>query len=204
MKKATILVFIISLFTIKAVSQTVTLPPNNTIDSTKLGLNFKNAPFYARFMPLSIYTGAGKTRDRVAQFIEFGKSFNVIDLGIALGRNSLRPDTTTFLEGKITMDVCNYGIFANEMTIGAGKVFDAEGSLMLELSYSIFAQLSKNWGIGISTGYYDFSNEFYDSAKTYYGFFIRYGLQRTDTGGLLGIGRGHGRPGRAGHRGHGR
>lgn len=175
-------------------------------DSAQSPFNFKNAPWYGRVMPFSIYTGAGKTRDRVAQSIEIGKSFNVVDVGIALGRNSLRRDTTAFVEGRVTMDVCNYGIFANEMTIGAGKLFDKRGSLMLELTYSIFAQVSKRLGIGLTTGYYDFSNEVYDSSKTFYGFYLRYGLQRTDTGGLLGLGRGHGRPGRPGHigRGHGR
>jgi hypothetical protein len=68
------------------------------------------------------------------------------------------------------MDVCNMGIFANEMTIGAGKLFDSQGSLMLELTYSIFAQISPKWGIGLVTGYYDFSNEYYDSSKSFYGF----------------------------------
>lgn len=148
-------------------------------------------------MPFSIYTGAGKTNDRVAQTIEIGKSFDVLDLGVALGRSSLRPDTTLFLEAKATMDVANFGIFANEMTIGAGRLFDGRGSLILELSYTIFAQLGKRLGVGLTTGYYDFSNELFDNSKTYYGIYFRFGVQRTDTGGLLGIGRVHPRPGRS-------
>lgn len=155
-------------------------------------------------MPFAIYTGAGKRADRVPQSIEIGKSYNVVDFGLAFGRVSQRPDSTLFLEGRVTMDVCNYGIFANEMTIGAGRIFDKSGSLMLELSYNIFAQVSKRWGIGLTTGYYDFSNEVADASKTFYGVYVRYGLPRTDGGGLLGIGRGHGRPGRPGGRGHGR
>lgn len=187
-------------------SQTTTSPSQAPAeDSLKLGLKWKNAPIYVRSMPFAIYTGAGKLSDRVAQNIEIGKSFNIVDLGIAYGRNSLRPDTTSFLEARVTMDVCNMGIFANEMTIGAGKLFDSQGSLMLELTYSIFAQISPKWGIGLVTGYYDFSNEYYDSSKSFYGFLIRYGLQRTDSGGLFGLGRGHGRPGRPGRsHGHGR
>jgi hypothetical protein len=193
------LIFIVKVF---AQSEASSVPATTAADSLKMGLKFKNAPFYARLMPFSIYTGPGKTNDRVAQMIEIGKTFNVIDAGIAFGRNSLRPDTSLFLEGKITMDVCNLGIFANEMTIGAGRLFDTKGSLMLELSYNIFAQVSKNFGIGISTGYYDFSNQSYGSSKTFFGVFIRYGLQRSDAGGVLGLGRG--RPGRPGHHGHGR
>ena len=151
---------------------------------------FKNLPWYGRSTPFSIYTGAGKIKDRVAQHIEIGKSLNIIDLGVAFGRNSLRPDTNLFVEGKVTMDLANFGIFSNEMTIGAGKLFDSRGSLMLELTYTIFAQVSNHWGFGISTGFYDFSNEDYDSSKNFYGFYIRYGLQRSDFGGILNVGQG--------------
>ncbi|QDK83259.1 hypothetical protein EXU85_33530 [Spirosoma sp. KCTC 42546] len=175
-------------------------------DSSRSIFNFKAAPIYVRTTPFSIYTGAGSPKDRIAQSIELGKSFNVIDLGIAFGRNSLRPDTSLFLEGRVTMDVANYGIFANEMTIGAGRVFDKQGSLMLELTYSIMAQIAPRVGIGLTTGYYDFSSETTDSSKTFYGIYLRFGLLRTDSGGLLGgSSRGRGRPVRVGrpHR-HGR
>lgn len=191
---------ILTFFSFQAFCQTSS--PAVVTDSLKMGLRFKTAPIYARLMPFAIYTGPGITTDRIAQMIEVGKTFNVVDVGIAFGRNSLRPDTSLFLEGKVTMDVCNIGIFANEMTIGAGRVFDNKGSLMLELSYNLFAQLSKNFGIGLTTGYYDFSNQTYGSSKTFFGVFVRYGLQRSDSGGILGLGRA--RPGRPGHRGHGR
>jgi len=165
-------------------------------DSTRPRFTFKTLPWYGRLMPLSVYTGAAQTRDRIAQYLEIGKSFDVVDLGIAVGRNSLRPDTTTFVQAKVTMDVANYGIFANEMTIGAGRVFDPRGSLMLELTYNIFCQVADHWGVGITTGYYDFSNSVFDNSRTFYGLFLRYGLQRTDSGGLLGMGRPRSRPGR--------
>ena len=175
--KKNLLLLIFVLFSFQAFCQTAApAPPVPVIDSLKMGLKFKTAPIYARFMPFAIYTGPGITTDRIAQMIEVGKTFNVVDVGIAFGRNSLRPDTSLFLEGKVTMDVCNIGIFANEMTIGAGRVFDTKGSLMLELSYNLFAQLSKNFGIGLTTGYYDFSNQTYGSSKTFFGVFIRYGI----------------------------
>ncbi|SFD06997.1 hypothetical protein [Spirosoma endophyticum] len=188
------------------VAQSYYLISRSSEDSSRSIFNFKAAPIYVRTTPFSIYTGAGNPRDRIAQSIEIGKSFNVIDLGVAFGRNSLRPDSTLFLEGRVTMDVANYGIFANEMTIGAGRVFDKQGSLMLELTYSIIAQVAPRLGIGLTTGYYDFSNEVTDSSKTFYGIYLRFGIMRTDSGGLLGGGaRGRGRPVRIGrpHR-HGR
>ena len=171
-------------------------------DSTKSVFNFKAAPWYVRATPFSIYTGSGNPKDRINQGIEIGKTLDVIDLGIAVGRTSLRPDSTLYVEGRVTMDVANYGVFANEMTIGAGKVFGPQGgSLMLELTYSIIAQVAPRFGIGLTTGYYDFSNETTDASKTFYGLYLRYGLLRTDSGGLIRIGRG--RPARVGHAGHG-
>ena len=174
-----------------------------TTDSTKIGLTFNTAPWYVRAMPIAVYTGVtGKYADRIPQYLEIGKSFRVIDLGLAIGRASQRSDSTLFAEAKVTMDVCNYGIFSNEMTIGAGKLFDNNGSIMFELSYTIFAQLGKKWGLGLVSGYYDYTSETVDNSRVFYGLFLRFGLQRTDAGGIFNIGKGHGRSGR-GH-GHGR
>ena len=195
MKKLS-LIFCIALFPLFLFAQ-------QTTDSTKIGLTFNTAPWYVRAMPIAVYTGVtGKYADRIPQYLEIGKSFRVIDLGLAIGRASQRSDSTLFAEAKVTMDVCNYGIFSNEMTIGAGKLFDNNGSIMFELSYTIFAQLGKKWGLGLVSGYYDYTSETVDNSRVFYGLFLRFGLQRTDAGGIFNIGKGHGRSGR-GH-GHGR
>jgi hypothetical protein len=167
---------------------------SQTSDSVKVRLKFKDYPWYVRTSPFSIYASSGKLRDRAAQWVEVGKTFDIMDVGLSVGRNSLHADSL-FLEGKVTMDVANNGRFANEMTIGAGKLFNGSGGcLMLEASYSLFIQVNNKWGIGLLTGYYDFSNESYEYSKTYYGIFLRFGVQRSDTGGLLGMGRSYHRP----------
>jgi hypothetical protein len=135
-------------------------------------------------MPMSLYTGSGYIQDKVMQNVEVGRSFGVVDVGVAYGRISQRPDSTGFLEGKITMDACQYGMFSNEFTIGFGGVFHSTTPIMLEISYTVFAQLGKHWGLGIVTGYIDFSGNTHDSAKNYFGLFARFGLQRSD-GGIL-------------------
>lgn len=141
--------------------------------------------WYVRSMPYAIYTGAGYQKDRVSQNIEVGKSFGPIDVGVAVGRISLRPDSTMYVQSRFTMDACQYGIFSNEFSVGAGYVFNSKTPLMLEISSTIFAQLGKNWGLGIITGYYDFSGSVHDSNKNYYGIFFRYGLLRNDGGVLV-------------------
>jgi len=163
-----------------------------TKDTVKVKEKFLKT-IYFRAMPLGIYTGAGYLQDRITQNIEVGKSFGMIDAGIAYGQTALRKDTagngTNYLEAKITMDVCQYGIFSNEMTIGAGGVIDSKNFLMLEISYTIYAQFWKRCGIGIVTGYYDFSGNTTDASHNMFGMFVRYGLLRPENGGLINIGR---------------
>ena len=155
--------------------------------STDSGKTVANA-WYARITPLSVYAGAGLLADRVAQDIEVGKSFGVMDVGLALGRSSQRSDSTTYLQGRFTMDASQYGIFSNEIAIGAGYNFNSTTPLMLELSSTIMAQVSKHLGIGIIAGFYDFSGSTVDSSKNFYGLFLRYGLQRSESGALMGAG----------------
>jgi hypothetical protein len=129
-------------------------------------------------------------KDRISQNFELGKTFGMMDCGIAFGRNALRKDSagngTHFLEAKFSMDIAQYGIFSNEMTIGAGGVFNSKNYLMLELSYTIFAQFWKNFGIGIVTGYYDFSGNQTGANRNTFGIFCRYGLIHSD-GGLFNL-----------------
>jgi len=168
------------------------LSNSSTSDSTKIKPQWYRL-IYARVQPFGIYTGSGYLKDRINQNAEVGYSFGMIDAGVAVGRNALRRDSlgngNVFLEGKMTMDVCQYGIFSNEMTIGAGYVFNSQTPLMLELSYTIYAQFWKNVGIGFVTGFYDFSGDYSDSYHNTFGIYLRYGLLREESGGLLNIGR---------------
>lgn len=140
--------------------------------------------FYGRMMPVSVYSGAGYLQDKIAQSIEFGISHGVIDAGLCFGSYTQRRDTTSFVEFKITMDASQYGIYSNEFSIGIGHVFNSKTPIMLEASYTIMAQVTNNFGIGISTGYYDFAGNTYDLTKNYYGLFLRYGLIRDMNGRL--------------------
>ena len=165
----------------------------NTVDTTTIILVKEKPKFintiYGRVTPLCIYTGADYLKDKISQNVEIGKSFGIIDLGVAVGRNALRRDTahngTTFAEAKLTMEIAQYGIFSNEMIVGAGYVFDSKNFLMLELTYSIYGQFWDRFGIGITTGFYDFSGNTTDNSRNTFGVFCRYGLRRPDGSTLL-------------------
>lgn len=141
--------------------------------------------WYFRSMPFAMYSNAGKFADRVAQNIEFGKSFEVLDLGLAYGRNSLRPDSTQYLQARITMDACQYGIFSNEVSIGVGKIFNSNTPMLFEYSTTILAQVSNHIGVGIIVGNYDFTGEVLDTSKQFFGLFLRIGLMRNENGFLI-------------------
>ena len=146
-------------------------------------------------MPISLLSASqqGETlKQRISQNIEFGKSFGMVDLGLAFGSaNTITNDSlpkslkTQFIEGKITMDACQYGIFSNEITIGAGYMFNTITPLMLEISSTIFAQVGENWGVGVVYGNYNFTGDTNDVNKTFTGLYIRIGLIRDDGGILL-------------------
>jgi len=147
--------------------------------------------FYSRTMPYSICTGGGSLNNNfsisptVSRNIEAGASYGVLDMGLCYGSYSDHRDTSSFLELKFTMDACQYGILSNEFSIGAGKVFKSATPIVFDISYTIMAQVHKNFGMGITTGYYDFVGQQYDIYKVYYGVFIRYGLLRDMNGGLI-------------------
>ena len=146
--------------------------------------------WYGRIMPYSICTGGGSLNNNysisptVAQNVEIGVSYGVIDAGISYGSYSYSRDTTSFAELKITMDASQYGIYSNEFSVGFGRIFNSKTPIMLDASYTIMAQVYSNFGIGITTGYYDFVGTQYDISKIYYGFFMRYGLIRDMNGSL--------------------
>jgi hypothetical protein len=146
-------------------------------------ISIVRSAWYIRAVPFSIVTGAGSslapTRSR---YIEGGWSYEVLDIGLAIGSYSKVVDNTTFAELKITMDASQYGIFSNEFSVGFGRVFKSSTPIMLEASYTIMAQVSNNIGTGIYTGFYDFVGSNYDITKSYYGVFIRFGLARNSDG----------------------
>ncbi len=140
--------------------------------------------WYCKVVPFSIYEGSGLYKDRIAQDIEIGKSIGVLDIGLVYGKINQHIDSNQFAECRLSIDAAQYDKISTDFTIGFGKVFNSNTPLMLEISSTIFIQIGKIWGIGVVTGYYDFSGEKYGSNKNYVGLYIKLGLPR-DNGGLL-------------------
>lgn len=152
-----------------------------------------NSSWYGRTMFLSLLsaTQQGETlKQRIAQNVEFGKSIGMVDVGLAIGKvNTISTDSisapTQFIQARVSMDACQYGIFSNDISIGIGYMFNTSTPVMLELSSTIFAQIGENWGVGIVYGNYNFTGDNSDINKNFTGLFLRIGLIRDDGGVLL-------------------
>jgi hypothetical protein len=158
-----------------------------------------NKSWYFRAMPISLAStydlSSVKERltDRTIYNIEVGKSVGVIDFGLCYNRlnvlDSINNKLKTFpkhsIEGKITMDACQFGSFSNEITLGAGYIFDKTTPILLEISSTIFTQLGDNWGVGAVYGDYLMTGNNLEVNRTFMGLFLRYGLIRDEGGFLL-------------------
>lgn len=164
--------------------------------------------WYARSMFVSLMSAGQpgeKLSERITQNIEFGKSIGMVDIGLAIGKAKLinytsdsylvdsniitqyqdHNENKLYIQGRLTMDACQYGIFSNEISVGAGYTFSKIMPVMLEISSTIFAQIGDNWGLGIVIGTYNFTGDNDDLNKSFTGLFLRYGLIRDDGGILL-------------------
>lgn len=141
--------------------------------------------FYSRITPISTSNDAGKFSSRIIQNFEIGKTFGPLDIGIAFGRFS-NADSTNFAQLRTTFDATQLGVFSSEFTLGVGKVFNSNTPLMFEISTTLLAQFTKKIGAGAVFGSYDLIGESAQNYKTFYGLFLRYGLMRSESGGLVG------------------
>ena len=92
--------------------------------------------------------------------IECGYQYNVLSIGLATGKTSLikmKNDTTIYAELRTNLNVFQQGQFTNTITIGMGRVFNAQNYLLTELSYSIEYDYSEQFHINLIAGQYYFS-----------------------------------------------
>jgi len=141
--------------------------------------------FYSRITPIGTTNEAGKFSSRIIQNFEIGKTFGPLDIGIAFGRFS-NSDSTNFAQLRTTFDATQLGVFSSEFGLGVGKVFNSNTPLMFEISTTLLAQFTKKIGVGAIIGSYDLIGESSQNFKTFYSLFLRYGLMRSESGGLVG------------------
>jgi hypothetical protein len=150
-----------------------------------------SSSWYGRTMFTALTTGSdtnGQTiSQRITRNIEFGRSIGSVDLGLAVGefkRMAADSSGVKYTELRVSMDACQFGIFSNEISVGAGYLFNSKTPIMMEISSTLYAQLSDKFGLGFVFGNIDFVGDYNDSNKSFFGLYLRYGLMRNE-GGIL-------------------
>ncbi|MEY2922886.1 MAG: hypothetical protein RL108_1512 [Bacteroidota bacterium] len=147
--------------------------------------------WYGRTMFTALTTGNdtnGETiSQRITRNVEFGRSIGSVDVGLAVGEfNHIAADSSgvKYTELRVSMDACQFGIFSNEISVGAGYLFNSKTPIMMEISSTLYAQISDKFGLGFVFGNIDFVGDYNDSNKSFFGLYLRYGLMRNE-GGIL-------------------
>ncbi|MBC7485562.1 MAG: hypothetical protein H7282_02265 [Cytophagaceae bacterium] len=137
--------------------------------------------YYGRIQNLT-YDGANSNlTNRFMLMAECGKSFSVLDIGLAVGYKG--GDSVLFMP-KLTLDASQYQFLSNEYSIGVGYYAGSQTPLVFDISSTILAQISKKVAIGINAGFTDYSGDTTSFIKNYFGLIVRIGLLR-DFNGVL-------------------
>ena len=147
--------------------------------------------WYGRSMFTALTTGSdakGETlSQRITRNIEFGRSYGSVDVGLAFGEfKHMVVDSCgiKYTELRVSMDACQFGVFSNEISIGAGYMLHSKTPILLEISSTLYAQVTDKFGFGFVFGNIDFVGNYDDSNKSFFGLYLRYGLMRNE-GGIL-------------------
>ena len=76
----------------------------------------------------------------------------------------LRPNLNVFQQGK----------FTNTLTLGIGYIFNAQQSMMTELTSGIEYAYNSKWHFNITFGQYYYSGKYITSNTTFFGFSLMY------------------------------
>ena len=125
----------------------------------------------------SYYNGAGSFSSQGMGTVEVGRYLqDDFTAGIAVG-------TTSFSGGNLYAEVrptfyYTSGKFSQGFTIGAGYVFNSSTPFMVEWATSTNFQFSKQWGVGVAVGGYNFNGKLFAADYSYFGTSVTYIFKR--------------------------
>lgn len=121
--------------------------------------------------------------------IEVGRQWDVFSMGLAVGKTTLGRmsgrDTSTYLEVRPNLNIFQQGKFTNTFTAGVGYVFNAEESLMTELTSGIEYSCSDNLHINAVFGQYFYSGLVSSSNVTFFGVSFAWFFSKSKHGSLI-------------------
>src|SRR5450631_420488 len=121
----------------------------------------------------SLTNTAGTIADKSNIAVELGQQWDVFSMGLDIGKTTLskvtKRDTTAYLELRPNLNIFQEGKFTNTFTAGIGYIFNAQESLLTELTYGIEYAYTNQMHLNIYFGQYYFSGRYSDSNSTFFG-----------------------------------
>ncbi|MDB5122630.1 MAG: hypothetical protein JWP94_759 [Mucilaginibacter sp.] len=137
--------------------------------------------YYLSVLAEGLVNARGGFAKRFSPGIEFGRTYGIFDLGLAVGQvSSLSSgaDTTRYIEFRPTINIFSAGRFAEGLCLGGGYVFGAKQGLMTEICNSINFNISTEVAIAVTQGYYFFDGTNSSRNSQYMGFTLTYNFLR--------------------------
>ena len=112
----------------------------------------------------------GNFGKKVQPSIEYGKTFGIFDIGLAVGHLNLqKSDTSWFIEIRPTINIFSKGRFSEGLCLGVGYKLNSKQKFMTEICNSINFNITNKWSVSILQGYYFFDGVASNSNLQFFG-----------------------------------
>ena len=131
------------------------------------------APLYYIDLAPAITTNIGTIDSKFAPSIEIGKQWDVMSLGIAMGRTNCSPiggrDTSVYYEFRPNLNIFQVGKFVNTFTPGIGFIPWSSQYMMLEMTSGIEYTWNTKTHVNFFFGQYYYSGYTSNSSASFFG-----------------------------------
>jgi hypothetical protein len=121
----------------------------------------------------SLSNNAGTFGEKANFAVEVGRQWDVFSLGVDYGRTNLArvqgKDTANYLELRPNLNIFQQGKFTNTFTAGIGYIFNAQQTLLTELTSGIEYTYNDQFHINVYLGQYYYSGRTAASTETFFG-----------------------------------
>lgn len=147
---------------------------------------------YISLVP-SITNSAGTLTDKSNISCEIGKQWDVFSIGVDIGRTNLSKspvneyrhynfrDTSIYMELRPNLNIFQQGKFTNTITPGIGYIFNANETLVTEVTSGIEYAYSTTLHFNIYFGQYYYSGRYNTDNVSFFGVSLMYYLKPYNT-----------------------
>ncbi len=112
----------------------------------------------------------GTFNKRISPSLEYGYTFGIFDLGLAVGKlNLVKNDSSWFTEIRPTINIFSKGRFSEALCLAAGYKFNSSQGFMTEICNSINFNITILWSVSVLQGYYYFDGKTSNSNAQFLG-----------------------------------